>query len=787
MPVTTDNFAGVCKNFGVTAVDADGKLFMSDEEVGVFSGGVWSPSNGARYWPEGMLDFYAYAPYSFNEKKLPLDRLAVDNTAKTVSFTYAVPTTADGNDAKAQPDVMFAYRQCSRDMTEGKNGTVPLTFSHALAGVRFVAKDIAGCTINKITLKGLYGKGGCVYDAEAGTFAWTLSTDSPKQDFTQAFGVKLNDQQTGEQQITDVNKATTFMMLPQTLGDATVEITLTTDDGIQHTLTGKLAIDDLTEWEAGNIYTYAISSESINWTYVFDVTENITLLLGGTTGKYTVTSYRYRTQNPSVREPVAWTATADKATETEYPSTTPTQIDIKGIIEDFTYSGDGNKDGGTEYDMLLNRTSMHTTYKDDEKLRTATPKGTTDNPYDLSTEGGAMQRTTANCYVVGAPGTYKLPLVYGNAIVGGQTNVDAYGDSHFVDYNGRHITNPWIKNSGGQPHDCTLVWSDGFYMFKDVKLSADGDYLVFTLDKDYMQQANAIVAVRDAGGNIMWSWHIWVIERDVNSTITVDDYWDSGKTYQIMSCNLGWVDEKMVYYNPRNLYFTFTQDKTGEIGHLHVTQEGAQFDYKDVGSTYYQWGRKDPIVALMNREHTGVNDYRRLETTDSKYLYKVDWGGVSMAKAIQNPNVYYVQPQNRENKWLDSNSFTDKLWNMSGRGDVRLSNSVKTVYDPSPRGFKVPVPRAFSVFVNGCDQAGYVDGGIEKGGQLNGEIDAEKPYKYHVYTKKNKGGERIPFTATGQRASRDGIDGDQNKAGCLWALDGVYYWTCNDTESTGVL
>ena len=68
--------------------------------------------------------------------------------------------------------------------------------------------------------------------------------------------------------------------------------------------------------------------------------------------------------------------------------------------------------------------------------------------------------------------------------------------------------------------------------------------------------------MRDAGDNIMWSWHIWVTERDINQTHKVDD-WSNGATYDMMSSNLGWVDGKQVYYDPREFKFTFKQKKTG--------------------------------------------------------------------------------------------------------------------------------------------------------------------------------------------------------------------------------
>ena len=770
VPVNTGNFSTVCKDFGVTAYTEEGKLYMSEEKVATYANGVWSPSGGVRYWPEDQtLHFYAFAPYSINGEKLPLEGLNIDKNQHEIAFTYTVPTTNDGKDAEAQPDIMFADTTCSRDETDGK-GTVPLKFRHALAAVKFVAGDIAGCTINSITLIGLNGKGDCVYDGDEDKFTWKL-TDNKDKSFKQAFGVKLadNPDKDKEQPITDKNPSTTFMMLPQQLEGATVEINLTTNDNKQQTLTGKLNTGNLTEWKAGYVYTYKISSESINWTYVFDVTPEIKLPLGKTSDVYKVKSYRYRTQDESVKEAVPWEVTGVTATDNQKPLDNP-----KSYVTEFKW-GDGgmNDDQWKDYNIGVAKTVMHTSIEADKQLKENPTKGSPESPYDLSTEGGSMNMTTANCYVVNAAGTYKLPLVYGNAIVNGSTNSQAYSDSHFVDYNNEHINGPWIS---GTPKDATLVWSDGFYMFKDVDLSADKKYLIFTIDQDYIQQANAIVAVRDASGTIMWSWHIWVTERNINKTHKVDD-WNNGATYDMMSSNLGWVDGKQVYYDPREFKFTFKQKKTGEEKTMTVTQVGETFDYKDAGSTYYQWGRKDPIVALMNRDKTGVNDYRRLDVPTNDYLYKTnDDGLVTCAEGIKHPNVYYVK-STHPTAWLTDAAYSPKLWNVDGREeDVWVANSRKTVYDPSPKGFKVPVPRAFSVFVDGGATSDNICG------TLNGYIEpAPNNYQYHVYTKKNDNGDPIPFTATGQRSNRGDLG---SGPGSLWAMYGVYYWT-NAAQSNG--
>ena len=157
-----------------------------------------------------------------------------------------------------------------------------------------------------------------------------------------------------------------------------------------------------------------------------------------------------------------------------------------------------------------------------------------------------------------------------------------------------------------------------------------------------------------------------------------------------MQCNLGWVDGKMVYYNSRDLTFKFSQETSGNVQEMEVTQEGGEFDYKDVGSTYYQWGRKDPIVALRNWDTYRFEDSRLHETGDPDYVYKYKQERVSIGESIRNPNVYYTLVDNNTNWCTEA---VAALWDGSSNGrDSEKQFSVKTIYDPSPRGFKVPFP-----------------------------------------------------------------------------------------------
>ena len=251
------------------------------------------------------------------------------------------------------------------------------------------------------------------------------------------------------------------------------------------------------------------------------MTEEITLALGETQKKYNVTSYRPRRGNSDEKKPVAWRVENTSFSETVPEEGSTVQVTLNEILSKFTDRDDAPTEISTDYDIILTETTLHTTYPGDQTLKNATPKGSPDNPYDLSTEGGTINETTANCYVVNAAGTYKLPLVYGNAIKNGEPNSAAYSGGAFNDYKDQTISGSDINGAA----DAVLVWSDGFYLFKDIKLSDDKEYLIFTIDPDYMQQANAVLAVRDANDDIMWSWHIWVTEHKVlDETYTVHGY-----------------------------------------------------------------------------------------------------------------------------------------------------------------------------------------------------------------------------------------------------------------------
>ena len=796
VPVTKDSIS----SFTVTAkVHEIETLYMNEVEVTrQGDSDVWTTSGGKHFWPDEQttLDFYAYSNLIFSENDNHDSPGVSSLTCEDgqLGFSYIVPNGTGGSDAERQPDILFALASANRSQTQDGDGTVILNFQHALAGVQFRAKNIAGGTIQSITLKNLYGQGDCTYTlsdettdsgARKGTFKWSNLGD--RKDFTQTMSVDVQESSTlPDGTVQDVtngeNSEMTFMMIPQSTDGVEVEIELkgALDDKI-YTVSGKLSGPDATPltWEPGKIYIYDISTDSINWEYVFEVTPSITLPLGTTTGQYTVTSYRQRKGDHSIREAVAWKAENTGFSEKDQEDGTSVETTLNEILSDFTYQDENPSETEKSYSLEVTTTTLKTTYDGDQTLKENTQRGSADSPYDLSThdeKGGTIAQTTANCYVVSAAGTYQLPLVYGNAIKNGIENNAAY--QGFKDYQNRAISSSRITGAD----DAVLVWSDGFFMFKDIHLDASKHNLVFTIDPDYMQQANAVLAVRDASNRIMWSWHIWVTERPVyTQRHTLQDLFNGSNTYELMQCNLGWVDGKMVYYNQRDLTFRFTQAGSGKTAELKVTQKGETFDYKDVGSTYYQWGRKDPLVALKNWDSYRYEDYRLHETGDPDYVYRYETGPTTIGNAIQHPNVFYTRGTTGGADWNSDHITT--LWNTNENGGtLESTTSVKTIYDPSPRGFKVPMPRAFAIFVNGNTG----DGNNGTTGVLNGYVFEDNVHnKYRVYPRANQyEEEEIPLTATGQRADISGLpvyeENGTTKAevGGLWSLYGVYYWTC---------
>ena len=273
--------------------------------------------------------------------------------------------------------------------------------------------------------------------------------------------------------------------------------------------------------------------------------------------------------------------------------------------------------------------------------------------YDIY--GNPINRSTANCYVVREPGQYKFPLVYGNAIKNGKVNTAAFTNnggsySHdFVSAFGELITQPYIEND----FPGLLVShhsDDSENCISNIEI-VDGDickYVQFTVNKVPNVGANYIINVEQSGPR--WSWHIWLWPHDLSPVEITNS---TGVKYNIMPVNLA-----------------SKYDSDG----VHIK------------NWFYQWGRKDPMLCPASynssSNHSPGEFYTESKATD-------------ISQGITNPTTFYYNSSYPYN-WFGSESYYN-LWDAACTGTGSSDNdTVKTVYDPCPVGWKVPNGNTFT-------------------------------------------------------------------------------------------
>lgn len=707
--------------------------YMYDVEVTKASS--WTTSY---HWPTltGGIRFFAYAPYHG-------EGIVLSNKTKAGSptITYTVPA-----DVADQKDLLFANSiyTTPTGTLKNANNAAPLTFNHALTAVRFVCgNDMQGGTVKSVSLKNVCSKGILNY----GTHSWS-GVDTPA-DFSQT----LDKSTTGTPDEALTTDAQTFMMIPQTLPDgAQIEVVFTDKSNVDHTLTADIKG---TVWPIGKTVTYKISSSSINWTYELSVNMPGDFTYSGGTQQYSVTSYRENTKG--VQEAAPWTAQYSVNNGVSWTDTRPEWLTA------FTASGAGGT-SAQPYDATVSvqtgtDTSPHTT-----ALQNATAKGTADTPYNLSnqTDGGPTDENTANCYVVSAPGYYSFPLVYGNALKNRSTNESAYKTgntgsnilSNFINHTGAGISDPYIANNNGcTPAKAELVWQDVMDLVTDIKYNAgsNGGNISFKVDRFSIQQGNAVIAIKDASNNVLWSWHIWVTDENIDNVIEVTNY--QNVKYNIMPVNLGWCDDDVTTYAERSCKVRFTAgDASKEVT---IRQVSASITIRG-NHPYYQWGRKDPLRPSNGLADTNKTWYDKNGTSSQSNPATENFSaGVT---CIMN---YILKPDVMQYQASGDNAYAN-LWSVDNTVYTANDNPVvKTVYDPSPVGFKLPPGNVFTGFTT-------TGGSTSTSSEINGTWSSSSLKGWNFYTDSSKS-KTIFFPASGYRYRSNGMVSNVSSSGFYWS------------------
>lgn len=725
-PVKDDNMYG---SFGVSAYSYTGSWSESRTPDYFYNATASKSGSGdyalasTYYWPGASykMKFFAYAPKDNGQYVL-------SGSTHPGSPTIGVTIPSDVND---QEDLLVAQ---TAELAGNTNTAVALTFNHALTAVRFVCgNDMQDGTVKSVSLKNVYSKG--TYNM--GTQTWS-DVDTPA-DFSQT----LDKSTTGTPNEALTTDAQTFMMIPQTLPDgAQIEVVFTDYAGTDHTLTADIKG---TEWPIGKTVTYKISSSSINWTYELSVNMPGDFTYSGGTQQYSVTSYKHNSRGD--KQPAQW-----KAQFSEYggpwTDTSPTWL------TGFTASGAGGEIPqsytATVSAQIGTDNSPHTT-----ALQSAIEKGTETAPYNLANQtGSSTVQNTANCYVVSAPGYYCFPLVYGNAIKNGTTNTSAYTSNKtgsnilktFINHTGNPITSPYIKeNSGCVPAKAELLWQDAPGLISNVQYNNSQmqlfvnpeNYISFQVNALTIRQGNAVIAIKDAGDNVLWSWHIWVTDENIGQTIEVTNH--QSQKYKFMPVNLGWCDGRTETYAERSCKVKFT---AGDASKEVIIKQVSASITTGGNHPYYQWGRKDPFLPSNGLANTNKIWYDKDGNahTESPQTENLSTGIACIKNYILKPDVMHSQ-------YSGDNTYAN-LW--SADNNVYTANDenvIKTIYDPSPVGFKLPPSNAFTGFTTTGNYTNNTS-------QINGEWDSSlKGWNFYTDSSKNK---TIFFPASGYRHYSDG-------------------------------
>ena len=561
---------------------------------------------------------------------------------------YAFSVVSMPDNRSEQADIMYA----GTGMLSQSTGAATLTFHHAQSLLRFTgASNVAydgstntGVTVTSITMSSLlYGGSFYVTQYENGTLTptWYPSTAGAATAYSG----------TGNLPVSAMDLGVGYMVYPQTPVAITVNYTLHNGkdaSGNNADMSMSYTFTPSGSWAAGTAYTYAIS---------FTEGEiSVSASLGA--WEAATQTWFYATAD----------AVTQKGANFNFSSTSPMwwRASSSDSYEQLVYEsgswGSSVRFETSDYYVTVTAVSSNYTVAYETK---APPKDL--SIYDIW--GDATLRNTANTYVVRERGTYLIPLVYGNAIKDGTTNSEAYtkkGNSYagnFINTNSNNITSPYIESHTG----CTagsagLLWCTAQNVISSVEIiSVDGEpcrFLKFRCASIPANNAIAVVYVKNTSGTIIWSWMLWLTTDALNTV--------SYSGYDILDENLG---------------------------SIWITRSNGN-DRKMV-SPYYQWGRKDPFPPLSDYNSSSKMTTYNESGVYSDFAATTNTSYLSIPNSIASPNSWFNRYNTSFYTWY-GNTIYWNLWNANYTGTTTVNqltddqyDSIKTIYDPSPAGFKV--------------------------------------------------------------------------------------------------
>lgn len=313
--------------------------------------------------------------------------------------------------------------------------------------------------------------------------------------------------------------------------------------------------------------------------------------------------------------------------------------------------------------------------EDFESFRNLTPYNETLGDFEYS-----------NCFIISQDMMKKDKTNYYDGFYF-QAAVPGRGEKGMITGTGADL---YPKDLFFSPHSARILWQDAPYLVTYAELVHG--YVRFSLHEKCRTeglQGNAVIAVYDESGNILWSWHIWVnsgIKDITYPSLTFEDPENSSQ-YD---------------YTPNS-----TESKTLSNVRIMNMNLGATKPSWAVGEDplpcygfYYQWGRKDPspIPSSYNYGQSDMTTkpYYYMDEGERKRVYRyldlsptVEMGALHPLDIVA-PSQF---TQAYVNDWLFDS--VDQLW---GYNPSTKKVEKKTIYDPCPYGYRVADDELFALF-----------------------------------------------------------------------------------------
>ena len=191
------------------------------------------------------------------------------------------------------------------------------------------------------------------------------------------------------------------------------------------------------------------------------------------------------------------------------------------------------------------------------------------------------------------------------------------------------------------------------------KVGFEDGYVTFSTPETLVP-GNALIAVKDASDAILWSWHIWIPATEVK-------VWDSEAF-----CGAKMMD--------RNLGALVDTGASGDVDPLSI-------------GLYYQWGRKDPFPGATEFAKSPAG--AKVAGTEWTYHQEL----ITTDYSIAHPTEYASVPE-----------VDDGVWNADDPQDLWNADNKKTIYDPCPPGYRVPLYDKNLPMWAGSDEGFVFDG-----------------------------------------------------------------------------